>query len=72
MERKRPAEMEPAGFSSAEILAVESPCWLVPGFAAVKESRTSRDTNMPGVRAVEMEPSLLGFSLHLLAVRKNL
>jgi SAM-dependent methyltransferase len=67
-----PAELEEevreAGFAGVEILPVEGPGILAPDFDALWQDPDRREQLLELVRTVEQEPSLLGASLHLLAV----
>ena len=62
------AEVTEAGFTTAEIYAVEGPCWLLPDFDSWWTNDELRERLLGIVRALEREPSMLGVSAHLVAV----
>jgi ubiquinone/menaquinone biosynthesis C-methylase UbiE len=64
------AEVSEAGFSEVEVLGIEGPAAMMsaPDFAEFWDKEDKREVLLRTVRAVEVEPSLLGASSHLLAV----
>jgi SAM-dependent methyltransferase len=65
------AEVAGAGFTLTDLVAVEGPGWLAPGFDERWADPARRKQLLDLVRLVEHEPSLIGFSPHLLAVAKK-
>ena len=61
-------EVEDAGLTHEQILAVEGPAWLLQDFDAHWDDPGRRERLLDVVRRVEADPSLLGASAHLLAV----
>jgi ubiquinone/menaquinone biosynthesis C-methylase UbiE len=64
-------EIREAGFSLAGPFAVEGPGAYVPGFPGRWADANARARLLDLVRRVELEPSLLGASPHLLAVGRR-
>jgi SAM-dependent methyltransferase len=62
------AEVLDAGFSLDALLGVEGPAWALPDLAARWADPERRREILAAARAVESEPSLLGFHAHILAV----
>ena len=62
------AEVAETGFAVAGVYGVEGPGWLVPDFDAWWGDGEYRERLLRLARAVEVEPSLLGASAHLMAV----
>ena len=54
--------------AAAGVYGVEGPGWLAPDFDAWWEDAEYRERLLQLARAVEVEPSLLGASAHLMAV----
>ena len=65
------AEVAAAGFEVRGIYGIEGPCWVASRFEAWWNDRTLRELLLQIARAVEIEPSLLGASPHLLAVGRK-
>lgn len=61
-------ELQDAGFRVEALLGVEGPAWPLPDLAARWGDAAERARILEAARMVEAEPSLLGFSAHLLAV----
>jgi ubiquinone/menaquinone biosynthesis C-methylase UbiE len=64
-------EVEDAGLSLGQVLAVEGPAWLLQDFDAHWDDPGRRERLLDIVRRMEAEPSLLGASAHLLAVARK-
>ena len=62
------AEVVEAGFSTASVLGVEGPCWLLSDFEAWWDNDEYRKRILQISRSLESEPSLLGVSAHIVAV----
>jgi len=66
------AEVAEVGFRVEAVLAVEGSAWLLPNLAERMADPAKREQLLGLLRTVEAEPSLIGTSVHLLAVgRKN-
>jgi SAM-dependent methyltransferase len=65
-----PAEVAEAGFAVEALLGVEGPSWPLPDLATRWADPAVRDQVLAAARAVEREPSLLGFHPHILAVAR--
>ena len=65
------AEVSEAGFSVETLLGVEGPGWVLPDLAARWADPECRAEILGAARAVETEPSLLGFNAHILAVGRT-
>ncbi len=61
-------EVVEAGFVVDTVLGVEGPGWALPDLAARWANPARRREILAAARAVESEPSLLGFHAHLLAI----
>jgi SAM-dependent methyltransferase len=61
-------EVAEAGFSIEAVLGVEGPGWPLSDFAARWAQPSRRAEILAAARAVEAEPSLLGFNAHVLVV----
>lgn len=61
-------EVLEAEFVESDILAIEGIGWMVPNLGQVLDDGEARDRLLGVLRRLEAEPSLLGASLHLLAV----
>ena len=64
-------EVEDAGLTAVQLLAVEGPAWLLQDFDAHWDDPDRRERLLGVVRRVEADPSLLGVSAHLLAVARK-
>jgi ubiquinone/menaquinone biosynthesis C-methylase UbiE len=64
-------EVEEAGLTGVQVLAVEGPAWLLQDFDAHWDHPGRRQRLLDIVRRTEAEPSLLGASAHLLAVARK-
>jgi hypothetical protein len=62
------AELVEARFTVEAVLGVEGPGWALPDLAARWVDPARRAEVLAAARAVESEPSLLGFHAHILAV----
>ena len=62
------AEVAEARFTVEALLGVEGPGWALPDLAARWGDPAWRAEILAAARAVESEPSLLGFHAHVLAV----
>ena len=62
-------ELREAGFE-AELIGLEGPAALLAGFDAVWSEPASRTKLLDLLRLIEREPSLIGLSLHILAVAR--
>jgi ubiquinone/menaquinone biosynthesis C-methylase UbiE len=62
------AEVRAAGFSDAEILAVEGPAWSTASFPETWGDPVQRQSLLEFLASIELEPCLLGASGHLMAV----
>jgi SAM-dependent methyltransferase len=63
------AEAQVAGFEIIELVSVQGPVeWMVPDFSAKWEDSAWRERLLAASRAVEHEPTLLGFGPHLMVV----
>jgi ubiquinone/menaquinone biosynthesis C-methylase UbiE len=62
------AEVAEAGFAVEAVLGVEGPGWALPDLAARWADPARRAEILAAARAIEREPSLLGFHAHVLAV----
>ena len=65
------SEIREAGFSGAEVFAIEGPAWLAADFDARWLDSAWRRRLLELIRVVEREPWLLGASSHLLAVARK-
>ena len=61
-------EVAEAGFTVEAMLGVEGPGWALPDLSARWANPARRSEILAAARAVESEPSLLGFHAHILAV----
>jgi SAM-dependent methyltransferase len=61
------SEVVEAGFATADVYAVEGPCWLLSDFDAWWDNGEYRERLLQIARALEREPSLFGVSAHLVA-----
>ncbi len=64
-------EVEEAGLTGVQVLAVEGPAWLLQDFDVHWDDPGRRERLLHLVRRTEAEPSLLGASAHLLAVARK-
>ena len=62
------AEVAEAGFTVEAMLGVEGPGWALADLSARWANPARRSEILAAARAVESEPSLLGFHAHILAV----
>src|SRR5262245_11065359 len=60
-------EVVDAGFATADVYAVEGPCWLLSDFDGWWDNSDYRERLLQIARALEREPGLLGVSAHLVA-----
>ena len=65
------AEVERAGFTVLELLAVEGPGWVMPDLESRWRDARERERLLWTARVVEREPTLLGLSPHLIAVGRR-
>lgn len=61
-------EIKEAGFRLENLLAVQGPCWIVQEIEEKWKNEKQRETILHLCRLLENEPSLMGFSPHLMAV----
>jgi hypothetical protein len=64
-------EVEEAGFKIDNVFAVEGPAWLMPNIESDWCDDKKRKTLLDVIRAIETEPSVLGASVHILAVARK-
>jgi ubiquinone/menaquinone biosynthesis C-methylase UbiE len=64
-------EVASAGFELEAVLAVEGPFWTLPDFDERWADPARREATLAAARAVEVEPTLLGASAHLMAVART-
>ena len=62
------AEVAQAGFTMDAVLGIEGPGWALPDLVARWADPARRAEILAAARAIEGEPSLLGFHAHILAV----
>jgi ubiquinone/menaquinone biosynthesis C-methylase UbiE len=62
------ADISSAGFADTVVLGVEGPAWVLPDFDARWDDADARRDLMHVARALELEPSILGASAHLLGI----
>ena len=65
------AEMEAAGFADVRILGVEGPGWILSDFDARWEDPGLRWDLIEVAQALEVEPTVLGASAHLLGIGRK-
>jgi ubiquinone/menaquinone biosynthesis C-methylase UbiE len=65
------AEFAAAGLAHEATLAVEGPGWLLPDLDARLADERRRGVLLAALAALEVEPTLLGVSAHLLAVARR-
>jgi SAM-dependent methyltransferase len=65
------AEIQESGFLYERTLPIEGPLWLFPDVAANFHDQSRREPFLRLVRRLELEPSLLGASAHLLAIARK-
>jgi SAM-dependent methyltransferase len=65
------AEVREAGFALVDLVGIEGPGWPLPDVEKRWADPVQRDQLLWAARVVEREPSLLGFSAHLLAVARR-
>ena len=65
-------EIETAGFSLKEILAVHGPGWIAPEPHAIMADPLKREALLKTIRKIEREPAILGMSPHIMAVAEKL
>jgi hypothetical protein len=65
------SEIQDAGFARPELYALEGPCWLLPSFEKKWSVPEMRAKLLTIIRAVEIEPTLLGQSAHILGVARK-
>jgi ubiquinone/menaquinone biosynthesis C-methylase UbiE len=64
------AELRDAGFSDAQVLAVEGPVWSAAHLQEAWSDPAERKNLMEFLALIEREPSVLGASAHLIAVAR--
>jgi hypothetical protein len=64
-------EVREAGFALVDLVGIEGPGWPLPDVEKRWADPVQRDQLLWAARVVEREPSLLGFSAHLLAVARR-
>jgi SAM-dependent methyltransferase len=64
-------EIRDAGFSVESVIAVEGPAWLLPKLAERLHDPAKKAQMVELLRAVEVDPSLIGMSAHFLAVARK-
>lgn len=64
-------ELLAAGFQVVELVAIEGPGWLARDFDRLWNNATQRERLLAAVRKVEREPSVLGASMHIMAIGKK-
>jgi hypothetical protein len=64
-------ELANAGFQDVRVLGVEGPGWVLPDFDARWTDAVLRKDILDTARALEMEPSIVGFSAHLLGIGRK-
>ena len=70
--RELEAEIRQAGFKSVSVRAVTGFAWLLPSFNKIWNNRELRTRLLAILERIEMEPSLMGVSDHLLGMGKKL
>ncbi len=65
------AEIEEAGLIHTETLSIEGPGWLLQDFETHWGDDGRREHLLSIVRALESEPSVLGLSVHIMAVARK-
>jgi len=65
------SELEAAGFQDVRVLGVEGPGWMLQDFDARWEDAALRKDLLDVARALEVEPSIVGASAHLLGVGRK-
>lgn len=65
------AEVRNGGFSDVQILAVEGPAWSATLFREAWNDGVQRECLMEFLSLIELEPSVLGASAHLMAVARR-
>jgi ubiquinone/menaquinone biosynthesis C-methylase UbiE len=65
-------ELARAGFTDVGVLGVEGPAWMLPDFEERWKDPALRQDLLDVARALEMEPSVLGVSAHLLGLGRKL
>jgi len=66
------AELREAGFGEVEVLAVEGPGWLAKDFDEHWQDEAWRERLLSLVARVEREDTLIGCSMHLIAIGRKL
>jgi ubiquinone/menaquinone biosynthesis C-methylase UbiE len=66
-----PSELEDAGFTAPELLAVEGPFWCLQNFDEIWANEDLRERMLGFLRRIERDPSLIGASAHLLALARK-
>jgi len=61
-------ELTEAGFAEARVLGIEGPAWMVTDFDTRWADPVLRADMLTVARAIEVEPSMLGVSAHLLGL----
>jgi SAM-dependent methyltransferase len=64
-------EIRDAGLSVESVIAVEGPAWLLPNLAERLHDPAKKAQMVELLRAVEVDPSLIGISAHFLAVARK-
>jgi ubiquinone/menaquinone biosynthesis C-methylase UbiE len=64
-------ELLAAGFQVLEIVAIEGPGWLAPGFDRLWNDPTQRERLLSIARKVEREPSILGATAHIMGIGRK-
>ena len=64
-------EIEAAGLSFQELVAVEGPGWMSQDLASWLDDDSARHRLLGLLRRVESEPSLIGMSAHMLSVARR-
>ena len=65
------AELRESGFRAIDVLPVEGPAWLTKDLASRMQDPEHRTQILNLARAVENEPTLLGFTPHLMAIGRK-
>lgn len=64
-------ELQDAGFSGTEVVAVEGPFWCLQNFEEVWSREELRETLLGFLRRIDRDSALLGASAHLLALGRK-
>jgi ubiquinone/menaquinone biosynthesis C-methylase UbiE len=65
------AELDAAGFTSVNVFGVEGPSWALPDFDGQWDDPALRQELLDVARRLELEPSIVGASAHLLGLGRK-